>query len=295
VYLQNVFLLKTFGKKGFVRQKLLDDCYFIGVFNLFMKNTFQKAILTGLNGTIGPVLAKRLQKENIEVLGWDRKTVPVDDAARGDEFVTREAPDLVVHLAMGDPSWAGHLAALAAKRGIRFLYISSVSVFDGSQSGPFSPDKVPDATDDYGRYKAECERRVRESNSNACIARLGWQIGDRSGSNNMVDFLSRQHDNDGTIAASARWFPSCAFLEDTVDGLWNLISECEPAIYHLEGNDGCSFFEIVTGLNRILHCNWSITETSDPATDIRMLDQRIKLKPVSRRFRCGEERLMRSY
>lgn len=246
--------------------------------------TFKKAILTGLNGTVAPVLARRLRMEGIEVVGWDRQAVPVEDAARGEAFIDRESPGLIVHLATGAPSWAGSLASAAAKRGIEFVFISSVSVFDGSRSGPFAPEKIPDAQDDYGRYKYECEQQVRQSDPEAFIARIGWQIGDRPGSNNMVDFLHRQHEEHGRIAASARWIPSCAFLEDTVDGLWRMISGHPPSIYHLEGNDGCTFFEIVTGLNMSLRRDWNVEETRDPSTDIRMLDHRIQLAPVSRRL-----------
>jgi dTDP-4-dehydrorhamnose reductase len=245
---------------------------------------FRKAILTGLNGTVAPVLARRLRVDGVEVAGWDRQSVPVDDTRRGEAYVESVAPDLMVHLAMGAPDWAGHLAAWSARHGLRFLYVSSVSVFDGSRPGPFPPDKEPDAGDDYGRYKAECERRVRAENPEAYIARIGWQIGERPGGNHMVDFLYRQQQEQGRVAASDSWTPSCSFLEDTADGLWRLLNEFPPDIYNLEGNDGCSFFDIASGLNRRLDAGWKVEETDQPAVDIRMTDQRIQLAPVRARL-----------
>lgn len=238
-----------------------------------------------MHGTVAPVLAARLQEAGVEVVGWNRQEVPIEDASRGDEFTDRVKPDLIVHLAMGSPDWAGYLAAAAAKRIIPFVYISSVSVFDGSRSGPFSPEKEPDANDDYGRYKSACERRVREHNPQAHIARIGWQIGNRPGSNNMVDFFHRQQTERGKISASARWYPSCSFLEDTADGLWRMLQTCPPGIYHLEGNDGHSFLEIARGLNRNLRAGWTIEESSEPTTDIRMRDERIQLQPIGRRLK----------
>ena len=245
---------------------------------------FNKALLTGMNGTVAPVLAGRLRREGVAVSGWNRHEVPVEDAARSDALIERERPDLIVHLAMGDPAWAGWLAEAAGRRGITFVYISSVSVFDGSRSGPFPPGKEPDARDDYGRYKAECERRVKTANPSAYIARIGWQIGDRPGNNNMVDYLQKQQEMHGRISASSRMYHACSFLDDTADGLWRMLSELPPDLYHLEGNDGCSFFNIASGLNSKLNAGWIIEETREPAVDIRMLDDRIHLTPVSARL-----------
>jgi dTDP-4-dehydrorhamnose reductase len=243
-----------------------------------------KALLTVMNGTVAPVLAERLRREGVMVDGWNRHEVPVDNAAACEAFIDREQPDLLVHLAMGSPDWAGWLAAASARRGITFVYISSVSVFDGSRSGPFPPDKEPDAHDDYGRYKAECERRVRAANTSAYIARIGWQIGNRPGNNNMVDYLCKQQAARGKISASSRMYHSCSFLEDTADGLWRMMSSHPPDLYQLEGNDGCSFFQIASGLNKKLNAGWQIEETREPAVDIRMRDDRIHLAPVSERL-----------
>jgi dTDP-4-dehydrorhamnose reductase len=247
-----------------------------------MKNMkIQKALLTGMNGTVAPVLAGRLRREGITVAGWRRHEVPVDDAAASDALIDREQPDLLVHLAMGSPDWAGWLAAASARRGIAFVYISSVSVFDGSRSGPFPPDKEPDAQDDYGRYKAECERRVKAANPSAYIARIGWQIGNRPGNNNMVDYLFKQQEAHGKISASSCLYHACSFLDDTADGIWRMITNHPPDLYQLEGNDGWSFFQIASGLNKKLNAGWQIEETREPAVDIRMQDDRIQLSPVS--------------
>src|SRR5690606_35616278 len=67
------------------------------------------------------------------------------------------------HLGMGAEEWAGRLASYARHHGLPFVYTSSVSVFgdaSGLPDGPFRPQDEPTATDDYGRYKARCERAV---------------------------------------------------------------------------------------------------------------------------------------
>jgi dTDP-4-dehydrorhamnose reductase len=158
-----------------------------------------------------------------------------------------------------------------------------VSVFNGALPGPFSVERPADATDDYGRYKTECEHRVRAAHPEALIARLGWQIGDSPGSNNMVDFLCRTMLDKGQIEASDCWLPSCSFLEDTAAALHTLMLEFPAGLYQLEGNPGLSFFEIATRLNRLLGNDWSVSPTGQPAGDLRMIDHRCSIKPPVQR------------
>ena len=176
------------------------------------------------------------------------------------------------------------MAQVCAAHQIKFLFTSSVSVFSHQQHGPFGVDVQPAATDDYGAYKIECEQRVRQANPQALIARLAWQIGTAPGSNNMIDFLHRTMQVSGKIEASTNWYPACAFLEDTADAVYRLIDTYEPGTYHLDGNPGLTFHQIVTGLNRLHGEQWSVVPTTAPVQNNRMLDDRITIKPITARL-----------
>jgi dTDP-4-dehydrorhamnose reductase len=248
-----------------------------------------KAILTGMNGTIAPSLARRLREHGHAVVAWDRSRVPPDDplACRG--FLLQVAPDACFHLATGSPDWVETLAGLCSELQIRFLFTSSVSVFSDRQQGPFAVDATPDATDDYGRYKIECERRVRSANAAALIARLGWQIGDAPGSNTpgwntMVDHLCQRMERDGRIEASVHWLPACAFLGDTAEVLHRLMEDFPAGTYHIDGNPGMSFYEIVRALDRVQGRSWKIVPSTTPVLDMRMVDQRLSVTPITARF-----------
>lgn len=237
-----------------------------------------------MNGTVAPAVARRLQADNHVVNAWDRTAVPVDALAQHEAFIDGVKPDWVFHMAMGSPDWAANMAAICHKRGIRFLFTGSVSVFDGQKSGPFARSHVPDATDDYGRYKAECERKVRDANPDAIIARLGWQIGDAAGSNNMIDFLTKQQKEKGHVEAGNGWIPSCAFLTDTADAIYTLIQKFPGGLYQLEGNPGWHFYKIVSCLNK-LHGNlWRVVEKDEPHRDNRMLEDRIIMGTLDKHF-----------
>jgi dTDP-4-dehydrorhamnose reductase len=244
-----------------------------------------KALITGMNGTVAPALAAVLREKGHTVTGWDRNAVPTDDPAAGELLIRREEPDWFFQIATGPPDWIEHTAHVCASMGIRFIFTGSVSVFDGSRSGPFAKDHPADAGDDYGRYKAECEERIRAVHPEAVIARLGWQIGNAPGSNNMIDFLAREQREKGGIIAGTGWIPSTAFLEDTADALYRLAADFPSGLYQLEGNvNGMNFYDLVTALNR-LHGNlWTVTPHEEPRRDNRMLDDAISLPALEHRL-----------
>lgn len=241
-------------------------------------------LITGLNGTVAPVVARQLQAQGHAVTGWDRRQVPAEDAAAGAAFIAATAPDWVLHIATGDPAWAERIAAECASRRIGLLFTSSVSVFSARQPGPLTPEITPEPPDDYGRYKRDCELRVSGACPGALVARLGWQIGTAGGSNTMLDFLQRQFREHGRISASRRWIPSCSFLEDTADAISRLLDGFPAGTYHLEGNPGLDFFEIASRLNRLHGGEWLVEPAEEPAFANRMRDERIALRPITERL-----------
>lgn len=192
-------------------------------------------------------------------------------------------PDGLCHLAMGSPDWAATMARLCAERGVGFLFTSSVSVFGPEQRGPLGVEVVPNATDDYGRYKQDCERAVMTANPEAITARLGWQIGYTTTGNTMTASLARSA-AEGPIEASTAWLPSSAFLEDTAAALVALLEQSVGGLYHLEGNPGLSFHQIANRLARTLGMQWDIIPSDAFSMDNRMVDSRIPVRPITERL-----------
>jgi dTDP-4-dehydrorhamnose reductase len=243
-----------------------------------------KAILTGMNGTVAPALARRLARSGCTVVAWNRTEVSPDDPSAVRDFILGTSPDLCFHLAMGSPTWAETIARVCGKRHIRFLFTSTVSVYAHTQRGPLTTDVMPEPNDDYGRYKLECEQRVHAANAESYIARLAWQIGSAPGSNNLVDYLDSTARARGRIEASTCWFPACAFLDDTADALATLVASHAPGLYHLDGNPGLSFFDIATNLNRLRGNLWNVVPALVPDRDNRMLDRNITVRSIAQHF-----------
>lgn len=243
-----------------------------------------KAIITGLNGTVAPIFEKRILKENWEVIPWNREIVNPENKDDVKNFILNSSADWLFHFALGSPEWCGEMASICFEKGIDFFYASSVSVFSGKQNKPITKSDIPDASDDYGKYKIECEQIVRQKNPNSLIARLGWQIGSSPGSNNMTDYLHKKNREDGKVFASVNWYPACSFLDDTAEALFNLAFNKEKGIFHLDGNSKLNFYEISVNLNSLFNLNLKIEPSTAPIYDNRMFDKSIKVKNITERF-----------
>ena len=247
-----------------------------------------KALITGARGTVGSVLCQRIEETGGTAIAWDRAIAAPGDTAAARALVERHAPDAIFHLALPsqptgienegylvNEKWTADMAALAAERGIPFVYASTVMVFTNDNPGPLTPDVEPDETEGYGYFKLTGERTARRANPDARIARLGWQIGRARGSNNMIDFLEKQFEEHGVIDASTRWMPGTSFLEDTADSLI-AVAGMAPGTYHIGGNHEWSFYDIVSALNEIHGNRWTVKPNEDFVCDQRLLDDRLE-------------------
>lgn len=258
-----------------------------------------KALLTGASGTVGSALRAHLTARGHSVAAWDRQRVPIDDDGAMEAFVRAEAPDALFHLATASQStgrageswlvnyeWTSKLARLCRTLGVRFVFTSSVMVFTDNAPGPFTPDSVPDAAEGYGYEKRRAEVRALEQNPDALVVRLGWQIGDVAGSNNMLDYLTTQARQHGQIAASTRWYPACSFLADTAAALTRLAWDTPGArgLYLLDSNPRWTFYEIVLALKALHGADWRVVPNEAFVYDQRMMDARTGMPPLSARL-----------
>lgn len=255
-----------------------------------------KILVTGLGGTVGRALAAELWAGGHAVIGWDRAAVPIDRYAAMDAFVAATAPDAIVNLAIAsrptgrdreswlvNHDWPSELAWICRQRELRFVHASTAMVFSAAAVGPFTVDSVPDASEGYGLEKRLAEARVFHQNPRAIVVRLGWQIGDAAGSNNMIDYLDRQARERGRVAASARWRPACSFLPDTAAALARLLTAA-PGIYQIDGNERHTMLDIARALSALHGGRWEIEPAEEPAQDQRLIDPRPGVAPIARRL-----------
>jgi dTDP-4-dehydrorhamnose reductase len=247
------------------------------------RGVIMKAVITGMNGAVAPNVANYFREQGVEVVAFNRATIDINDYEAISRFLKVEKPDYFLHLATGPADWAEKSARICGEQDIRYLFTSTVSVFSEQGSGPYTIDSTPNAEDNYGRYKRDCEARVKAANPEVLIARLGWQIGSVVGSNNMFDYLERTMAEKGKIEASKTWYPSCSYMEDTAETLFNLVSSFPSDLYLVNSNQKSSFFEIVNGINKEVG-NWKVVPGASPNRDDRMFDDRIHIVSIEEKL-----------
>ena len=97
-------------------------------------------------------------------------------------------------------------------------------------------------------------------------------------------YFSQQAAESGRLQVSSRWYPSCSWLEDTAQVLGDLLLNHLAGIYHVEGNDGLSLYEIARQLVARENKGWQVEEVSDFVFDNRMTDSRLEVPNLSARF-----------
>ena len=246
-------------------------------------------LVTGLSGTLGPCLAQQARTSGWRVSGWDRRIVAADDSPAARDELLRLRPDAIAHLAIGSTAWTRLLARHANEHAIPLLFTSTAMVFDHEPDGPHDAAAPRNARDAYGCGKIACEDVVRAEHPQATIARLGWQIDERAGGNNMVAELDRWQARDGRVAASARWTPACSFMSDTCASLLDLVSGAHGGTVHLDSNavEAWTFDKIVQALKRRCDRDWVVEVDRTAAAyahDQRLVGGGITLPRLSARL-----------
>lgn len=239
-----------------------------------------KILITGLNGTLAPRLAEAAKAAGHEVIGWDRKAVDPDDEALSEAWLAAQKVDAIAHLGMSSARFCGWLAS----RCPNFLFTSSVMVFD--PDGPHDVDGARNSTNDYGRYKAQCEDAVLLANERPVIARIGWQIDANRPGNNMLLTLDEWQQRDGCVKASHAWTPACSFMADTAVALLGLIERPLPGVHHLDSNaeEGWRFDEVARALALRFARDWRVEAHEDYRHDQRLVGGPSRLPPLSGRL-----------
>jgi dTDP-4-dehydrorhamnose reductase len=238
-----------------------------------------RILITGLNGTLAPHVARKCQKIGHVVISWNRAAVDPNATSEDalHQHIDALSPDGILHLGMGSEAWAAVMAAHMGHKGLPFLFTSTAMVFDADQGGPHHVNDLRVARDDYGRYKIRCEDAILAANPTATIARIGYQIDcDTRTGNNMVAHLIEQSQT-GPIRASQSWVPATSQMADTAAGLMTLLALAQRGLagglHHLDSNaaTALTYPQIVAWIGKRLNLDWQIEPTDDYRHDQRLL------------------------
>lgn len=205
----------------------------------------------------------------IEAIGLEHAACDVTDRAAVEASLAPMAPDdVVVNTAAFHRTdecethperafsvnavGAGHVAAVAAKRGAATVFLSSDFVFDGGKRSPYLESDAPRPINVYGVSKLAGEMLVAQTDPRSYVVRISSVFGPAGSSGKGGNFVE-------SMIAKARAGERIAVVDDLVmaptsardaaDLLIALLARRAPfGTYHLANAGACSWHEFATAI-----------------------------------------------
>ena len=227
-----------------------------------------KLLITGASGLLGINLAMEAMRWH-EVTGVDRgklKSAPFQVARADlthmtviDSLIDSTQPDWLINCAAlanlekceEDPVQARNLntdlpeelAAACAKRGIRFIHISTDAVFDGTKEGFYTEEDEPSPPGTYSQTKLDGERLVQEAYPEAIIARVnfyGWSLGGRR---SLGEFFVNNLSEGKPVNGFSDVIVCPMLVNDTARLLLEMLRKKLSGLYHVVGAQPMSKYQ----------------------------------------------------
>ena len=214
-------------------------------------------VITGAAGQLGVDLVEHCEAMGDEVIGFDRSSLDVTDAAAVLELLSAVRPDAVINSAAytavdaceTDVATAfavnadavGFLGAACDDVGAHLVHVSTDYVFDGTLDRPYREDDATNPQSVYGRSKLAGELAA---GSTAAIARTSWVCGEHG--NNMVKLVLRlaaNPDQPLAFVEDQRGHPT--FTADLAPALRTLAADRRSGIHHVTNQGAVSWYEFV--------------------------------------------------
>jgi dTDP-4-dehydrorhamnose reductase len=227
-----------------------------------------RVLITGASGLLGINLAVEALREH-EVIGLDRgklksapfQVVRADLTHRGeiDSVLESTRPDWLINCAAlasldkceEDPVQArilntdlsGELAVTCARRNIRFVHISTDSIFDGTKEGFYTEEDEPSPPGTYSQTKLDGEYVVKQVNPQAIIARVnfyGWSLGGRR---SLGEFFVHDLSEGKNVNGFSDVIFCPMLVNDTARLLLEMLQKELSGLYHLVGPQPMSKYQ----------------------------------------------------
>lgn len=216
-----------------------------------------KILVTGVKGQLGHDVVLEAARRGIECVGADIDEFDITDAAQTMDFITRHAPDVVVHCAAytavdraeDDPAACEAVNATGTENIVRavraidakMIYISTDYIFDGEGDRPFEVNDPAAPKSVYGRTKYMGEEAVRASLTKYFIVRISWVFGVNGG--NFVKTMLRlaQKTKELRVVNDQIGSPTCT--ADLAPLLLDMAATDKYGVYHATNEGYCSWYE----------------------------------------------------
>lgn len=218
---------------------------------------------------LGSALCPTLVKKGHEVIPTDLNPnhsegiefLDVRDYSSVQNMVKQIGPELVMHLAAEtdvdrceiEPDHAfqtntiatQNIALISQKEKIPLIYISTIGVFYGDKSEPYTEFDEPNPINIYGRSKLEGEKIVQNLLNNYYIIRAGWMVGGGpTRDKKFIGKIIKQIGQKQVLKAVSDKIGSPTYTVDFSRCLSNLIETGFYGLYHCTNKGYGSRFDV---------------------------------------------------
>ena len=218
-----------------------------------------RILVTGASGLLGINLSLQALEKGHEVLGTVNQhglrnapfqTYHAELSKSGliAEIIDSARPDVIIHTAalavidacekQPELSWRinaqlpEEIAAIAWKKGIQLVHISTDAVFDGVDGG-YTEDSLPNPLSTYARHKLEGEKVVIAANPQAVVARVnffGWSL---TSTRSLSEWFFQNLSQGNQVKGFKDIFFCPLLVNDLSDLLIKMVEKRLSGIYHV--------------------------------------------------------------
>lgn len=225
-----------------------------------------KTLITGANGMMGNALCSLLRAQgNYDLHATDIHELDVREQMHVDTVIQESRPDIILHLAAltdvdyceKNPHEAYHTntigtqnLALACQRyNIPMLYVSTLSVFDGTKPDPYHEYDRPNPQSHYSNSKYQGELIIQSLLSRYYIIRAGWMFGGGKEDKKFVAKIIDLAHHNNQIKAVDDKFGSPVYTMDISAAAIRLLQSDRYGLYHTVNSGGpVSRFEVAKAI-----------------------------------------------
>lgn len=224
-----------------------------------------RILVTGAKGMLGTDLCQVLRDHGHVVDATDVQEMDVRDFAWVRRTLTEIRPDWVLHLAaltdvdgcerepeqsfLTNTLGTQNVAVACQVAGAGMVYISTLSVFDGTKCESYTEFDTPNPQSWYSRSKFQGELIVEKLLSRYYIVRAGWMFGGGPQDKKFVAKIMELAAQRPSLTIVDDKFGSPTYTQDIATGIEQLLGTGLYGTYHMVNTGGyCSRFEFAQAI-----------------------------------------------